>query len=129
MRSYNTRQRAAIVSFFLSNQERSCTPEDIAAALPDVPQSTVYRIISQLSFDGTIRRSGTDGRKNLYQYQGKECPGHMHIRCRNCGRIEHLDPQTTRSIESLVENASGFMALDTTVFEGLCSECRGQEKP
>lgn len=122
--SYNTKQKAAVASFFKNHQERCFAPDDVASALPDVPRSTVYRLISHLTEDGTIRKTGTDGRKSVYQYQGAECLGHMHIRCKCCGKTEHLDAASTKDIERIVESSSGFVALESTVFEGLCKECR-----
>lgn len=126
MSFYNTKQRSTIVAFFENHQERGFTPDEVAIALPEVPKSTVYRLITQLSNEGFLRKTGNSGRRAIFQYQSKECSGHMHIRCRLCGRIEHLDPVTTRKIETLVEVSSGFVALDTTIFEGLCMECRGK---
>ena len=121
--SYNTKQKSAVTSFFEHHQERGFTPDDVASALPDVPRSTVYRLISHLADEGVVRKNGTEGRKSIYQYQRAECHGHMHIRCRECGRTEHLDAKTTHDIEKLVEAASGFVALESTVFEGLCRDC------
>lgn len=124
MSQYNTRQKSAVISFFAAGSSRAFTPEEVASALPDVPRSTVYRIIKQLSDDGCLRKTGTSGRSAVYQYLGKDCMSHMHIRCRVCGRTAHLDAATTRQIEALVSSGSGFEALDSTVLEGLCSECR-----
>ncbi len=124
MSSYHTRQRDAIEKFFLDNQERGFTPDEVASSLAYVPKSTVYRIMTQLSEEEFLRKTGTDGRKSIFQYQGDSCASHMHIRCRMCGRTEHLSCEATERIESLVEETSGFVALDSTVFEGLCSECR-----
>ena len=124
MSQYNTRQKSRVISFFASASSRAFTPEEVAASLPDVPKSTVYRIMKQLSDDGCLRKTGTSGRSAVYQYLGKDCTSHMHIRCKACGRTEHLDAATTRQSEALVFTDSGFEALDSTVFEGLCSECR-----
>ena len=128
MSSYNTRQKSAVAAFFSDHPDRGFTPEEVASSVPDVPRSTVYRLISQLCDDGAIRRTGPSGRWSVYKHQGASWASHMHIRCRSCGRTEHLDAATTREIESLVYASSGYLALDTTVFEGLCSSCRKAER-
>ena len=124
MSTYNTRQRSTVEGFFRDHGDRGFTPEETAAALSSVPRSTVYRLIAQLADEGMLRRTATDGRKAVYQYQEKGCSSHMHIRCLGCGRTMHLDEPTTRAIEEIVSSATGFDVLDTTVFEGVCRECR-----
>ena len=126
MSSYNTRWRCAVVSFFAANQERGFTPDEVVASLEDVPRSTIYRLLSQLFAEGILRKTATEGRKAVFQYQGAECSMHMHIRCRICGRTEHLDEKSTRMIERIVESSSGYRVLDSTVFEGICRECEGR---
>ena len=108
MSSYHTRQKKAVEEFFFNNHDRGFTPDEVASSLPSVPRSTVYRLITQLSDEGFLRK-------------------HMHIRCRLCGRTEHLSAEATASIEDLIEKTSGFVALDSTVFDGLCSQCRGRK--
>ena len=124
--SYNTKQRNDVIAFFASSPDRSFTVEEASANLSTVPRSTVYRLITRLSEEGILRKTGSEGRKAVYQYQGKECAYHMHIRCRECGRTEHLDAEATRKIEEIISVSSSFVALDTTVIEGLCNECRSK---
>ena len=125
---YNTKQKALLAAFFREHGEKSFTPDEVASALPDVPKSTVYRTISNLEAEGEIRRTGTEGRAFLYQYQGSECPGHMHIRCILCGRTEHLDAGTTEKVAEIIRGSSGFTAVNTTIFDGICRECREKRK-
>ena len=98
--------------------------EDICLSLPDAKKSTVYRIVDSLEKEGKVRRTSIDGRRNQYQYSGALCPMHMHIKCRDCGKTEHLDYATTQAIVRSVDELLGFQALTTTVLDGLCGECR-----
>ena len=123
MGQYNTKQRMAVIGFFRSSSERGFTPEEAEAALPAIPRSSLYRLIGQLSDEGLLCRTGNEGRKAIYQYRNAECTDHMHIRCRYCGRTAHLGPEETRRIEEIV-SSSGFQALDSTIIEGICDECR-----
>ena len=124
MSQYHTRQKTAIAKFFADNRDRGFSPEEVYENLPEIPRSTVYRIITQLSCSGFLRKTGSDGRRAVYQYQGKDCSSHMHIRCIECGAIEHLDADVSRKIEEMVNHSSGYTALESTVFEGLCRKCR-----
>lgn len=126
--SYNTHQRNELIGFFEKNKDRSFTSEEAASSLSHIPQSTLYRLLGKLKEEGVITENGREGRCVLYRYQGTECPEHMHIRCKECGRTEHLDEETTREIEKLVASDSGFQALNSTIFEGICSECRRKGK-
>ena len=92
--------------------------------MPSIPRSTLYRLLSQLSAEGIIRQETGVDRTSLYRHLGSGCPEHMHIRCRECGKTEHLDEETTKLIEKLVASDSGFEALNSTIFEGICEECR-----
>lgn len=128
MSAYNTRQKAEVADFFQVHSEECFTPDEVASALPCIPLSTVYRTLSHLEAEGTLRRAGTAGRAVLYQYQGEGCPEHMHIRCSLCGRSAHLDSEANAEIWKAVERATGFTPLNTTVFEGICPECRRKGK-
>lgn len=128
MARYNTHQKTAIISFFTEHQTKSYSAEEVSSYLPAIPRSTLYRLLSQLSAEGIIRQETGVDRTSLYRHLGSGCPEHMHIRCCRCGRTEHLDAKTTRLIEKLVASSSGFEALDSTIFEGLCSDCMKERK-
>ena len=112
---YDTHSRKEVLSFLESNSQLSFSMEDICASLPEAKKSTVYRI---------VRRTGNSGRRTQYQYSGSLCPMHMHIKCKVCGKTEHLDYATTEVIRKAVDDLLGYETLTTTVLEGLCSECR-----
>ena len=124
MARYNTHQKTAIISFFTEHQTKSYSAEEVSSYLPAIPRSTLYRLLSQLSAEGIIRQETGVDRTSLYRHLGSGCPEHMHIRCRECGKTEHLDEETTKLIEKLVASDSGFEALNSTIFEGICEECR-----
>lgn len=124
MNSYNTKQKHDVLSLFASCPDRGFTIEEATVHLPSVPRSTVYRIITKLSAQGLLRHTGNEGRKAVYQYQGTGCASHMHVRCRVCGKTAHLDAGSTKQIEAIISSSLPFIALETTVIEGLCNDCR-----
>ena len=52
----------------------------------------------------------------------------MLIRCIKCGKTEHLDEKTSLEIEKRIEERVGYVVLFSTVFDGLCSECKKKER-
>ena len=119
---YDTHSRKEVLSFLEKNSQLSFSMEDICASLPDAKKSTVYRIVDSLEKEGKVRRTGNSGRRTQYQYSGSLCPMHMHIKCRVCGKTEHLDGATTEAIRKAVDDLLGFETLTTTVLDGLCGE-------
>lgn len=121
---YDTHSRKEVLAFLEKNSQLSFSMEDICASLPEAKKSTVYRIVDSLEKEGKVRRTGSIGRRTQYQYSGSLCPMHMHIKCRVCGKTEHLDGATTEAIRKAVDDLLGFETLTTTVLDGLCGECR-----
>lgn len=125
---YNTRNKKELISLFASNSERAYSAEDILALLPDMSQSTLYRLISSLYEEGLLRKVESEGRSCCYQYRNEEsCGTHMHIRCKSCGQIEHLDEDTSDKIKSLISTGIGFEALSSTMLDGICSTCKEEK--
>jgi len=121
---YDTRQKRDIDRFFQENKERAFSTEEIARLLPDIAQSTLYRILGKLIKEGRIRKCPSSSRLIQYQYIDKEhCPNHMHIKCVRCGRIEHISEDDSARIEKLIKSDLGFDVSNTSTLEGLCKEC------
>lgn len=126
--SYSTLPKREVIDFFVTHKNASFTLEEVSEALPAIGKSTVYRIVPKLVEEGGLRRAGSKGRSALYQYQDRiHCPHHMHVKCSVCGKTQHLDEETSRKIEKMVESTVGFEAFNSTVLDGICAECRVKE--
>lgn len=125
---YDTNQRKEVLAFFSNNKSSCFSAQEIGEALPSVAQSTLYRLLSSLVDEGALKKCPTSKRQALYQYSGKECPGHMHIRCTRCGRIEHISEKDSEKIESLLQSKLDFNVLASSTLDGICSECREKNK-
>lgn len=123
---YTTGNKKELSAFLEKNRDRSFTIDELEEAL-GIAKSSLYRILTSFLSDGLVRKEIASGDKASYQYMGRECPEHMHIRCRECGAIGHIDKKTSIRILELAEKESGFLAFPTTMLEGLCSECRGKQ--
>lgn len=129
---YTTGKRRLIIELLSKNSDTSYSVEEISAALTDggKGKSTVYRLVSELVEDGCIRRL-SDGktRRITYQYVGDEhCHRHMHLKCKDCGRLIHLDEKLSHDLEEKIFSIGGFAIEEGSFIYGRCKECTGVTK-
>lgn len=126
---YTTGKRERILEFMSSNADASFTLEEICERLltDGHGKSTVYRIVSELVGDGRIKRL-SDGRTRKCTYQfvgGESCHEHLHLKCKGCGKMLHLDEKISHKLVSEVLRAGGFLVEEGTFLFGTCRECAG----
>ena len=126
---YTTGKKEKILSLLADGSERTYTLEHICELVLDGEsgRSTVYRIVSELVADGRLRRI-SDGmtRHCTYQYIGDGgCHGHLHLKCKECGRLIHLDEELSHELETSVLTAGGFAIDKSSLLFGRCLECAG----
>lgn len=124
---YNTGKRERILAFLKEDTNASYTIEEICDALTDDGhgKSTVYRIVSELVAEGCVRRL-SDGRTRHCTYQfvgGEHCHNHLHLKCKGCGRLVHLDEGVSRDFERTLKSVGGFTIEEGTLLFGTCKEC------
>ena len=127
MRKYKTKQRDTILSVFRSHPSKCFSVKELTDVCPTVGVATVYRTLSVLESDGTIRRFlGNDG--DLFKLTSDSEGHHMHIVCRSCGDILHSECGFIGEMERHLEAEHDF-SLDTasTVIYGVCGKCRRGE--
>ena len=120
-------KREKILDFLCAHPDTTYTPEEICDEILDGGRgkSTVYRIIAELVDEGCLRRI-SDGKTRhcVYQYIGTEqCHNHLHLKCKGCGKLIHMDEGTSRELERSVMSV-GFAIEEGTLLYGTCSECR-----
>ena len=126
---YKTGKKELILELLSRDADASYTMEEIADAItPDGSgRSTVFRLVSELVSSGCLRRL-SDGktRRCTYQYVGDEhCHRHLHLKCRGCGRLIHLDENTSRAFERKILSVGGFSIEEGSFLFGTCRECTG----
>ena len=128
---YNTEKRSEITALMSRNPDRVFTIEEISLSVaPDGRgKSTVYRIISKMVNEGLVRRI-SDGktRRVTYQYLGcAHCSEHLHLKCTSCGRLIHLDEQTSHILEMRIRTSRRFEIDNGATLFGRCEACVGGE--
>ncbi len=124
---YSTGKKELITELLSHNHDKSYTIEEISEAVTydGRGKSTVYRLISELVREGVLRRL-SDGKTRhcTYQYVGDEhCHKHMHLKCNGCGKLIHLDENTTRAFEKKILSLGGFSIEEGSFIYGKCKEC------
>ena len=133
--AYQTEQKKALLAFLSSHQEEAFSIDGLAEAMaadPDLPavgKSTLYRLISQLVEEGSVKRF-TKGHSRHFLYQLlPHCAGHLHLRCSRCGRLYHMeDGESTMIIAEILSRHHFAVDGADTVLPGCCESCREEEK-
>lgn len=125
--TYNTTARTRLIGFLQSNSDRAFTLEEICDALLEDGhgRSTVYRLTSQLTDAGCVRRI-SDGRTRKATYQfigGAACSEHLHLKCNGCGKLIHLDYEISHALEDALKRSRGFTLDEGTLIFGRCKDC------
>ena len=116
-----TRQRALIWDVLMRAEGQHLSARDVAAALPELHQATVYRALDVLVADGLARRMEIDGRA-LYEIAAEHL--HHHVVCTQCGAVRHVHDDAVRDALARVARDSGYVLADEELtFRGLCPTC------
>ena len=126
---YKTKAKEIISSYLRENRAKALSLEEICSGLSesDIGKSTVYRIVSALVRSGRVKRI-SDGitRSASYQYIGEgPCREHMHLKCKECGAIIHLEDSISRDFLEGVRILKGFSLDEDSLLMGKCVRCGG----
>jgi len=105
------------------NRLGHATPDEVLAEVHSqssaVNVSTVYRTLEVLEELGLVRHAHLSDRAPTYHSVGGH--EHFHLKCRNCGRVESVDPDVVQPLVERLRAEQAF-AVDVghlTVF-GTC---------
>ena len=128
---YKTGNNEKILEFLKHSAERSYSLIEICEAIADDGRgkSTVYRIVSELVSSGLVRKLSDDKTRHCtYQYIGDaECKSHLHLKCRSCGKLIHLDGRLSEILCRELSLAHGFSPDAGSIIFGRCNACAGKE--
>ena len=105
------------------------TPDEVLAEVrrqsAAVNVSTVYRTLEVLEEIGMVRHAHLSDRAPTYHSNTGH--SHFHLVCRNCHRVESVDPDMAASFVSTLHTELGFDAdLGHLTVHGQCVECAPQ---
>ncbi len=132
--TYQTKQKQILYDFLLVHADKQFSAREIAGRIKEenkIGESTVYRLIKNLTDEGVLRRfNGSNGKSVVYQFAGQtgHCHEHFHLKCSDCGALVHLDCNLLNSFRAHMGEHHGFL-LDPvkTIFYGSCAHCAKQK--
>ena len=128
---YNTEKREEIINFLKENCGKAYSAEQICSAIlkDGRGKSTVFRIISKLLDEGIIQRiSDAKTRRVTYQYiHTGHCREHLHLKCKECGRLIHLSEEVSHVFGQKILSAEGFEIDVGALLYGKCDTCVHKE--
>ena len=113
----------------------SYTVDDLVEGLGErgeqIGRTTAYRYLESLAEQGEVRRYQNLRGITLYQHVAAHaaCSEHLHLMCKKCGRLYHVDCSLVRQMFAHISEDHGF-ELDPreSVLVGICSTCaKGEE--
>ena len=125
--TYNTEKRTELLNYLKTCNGRALTIDEICDEIlkDGKGKSTVYRLVSRLVDEGSLRRI-SDGktRRVTYQYiYNGSCAEHLHLKCKDCGRLIHLDDITSHILEKRIMKSEGFTLDAGALLYGICESC------
>lgn len=131
---YQTRQQDAVAELFKERPQDCLTAEEAYLALEErgltIGKTTVYRAVTRLCECGRLRRYAAHESGEAARYQLNPCmETHLHIRCMDCGELDHLHCDETEAFRAHLLEHHGFLLDEAqTVLYGRCESCRRKEQ-
>lgn len=131
-KTYHSKNKDLILSYASEHKSRRFSAQELYQFLQEhgsqMNLTTVYRNLDKLTEHKSLIKFKTaeDG-CTLFQYVEPHgnCHEHLHMQCRSCGKIIHLECQLMKEITEHLSEHHGFRLECTgSVLLGLCDECR-----
>ena len=128
---YQTKQGELILYYLSSLQNKHITAEEIIQHFDTqgirIGRATVYRHLDKLVQKGQVRKYTIENNQSAcYQFvdTNKNCNHHLHLKCKECGELFHVESDILESIQSVLQSENDF-EFDSinTVFYGKCKKC------
>lgn len=127
----HTKQKEIVINYLKNNTHKHLTAEKILLDLKkeneNVSQATVYRILSDLSNEGLVRKYiSADNKCSCYQYVDSvhKCSMHYHLICDKCGEITHFENEEMEKMKKdILKNEQFDLNLQKVVLYGKCKKC------
>lgn len=121
-----TPQRIAIVDYLLKTDDHPSAERihiTIQKKYPMVSLSTVYKTLDLLKEKKLVNEIEVEGERRFDAHTDE----HINLVCMNCGKIEDIDENSLKEIQSRVAKKSKYLIVKSS-FElfGYCSSCKSK---
>lgn len=125
MERRNTIQKELVYNAVLK-MRRHVTADEVYELIkeehPNIGKGTVYRNLSILADEGSIRRVEIPNGPDRFDFTLKN---HYHVRCVKCGAVSDVDMNEIPNLEKQIIDRNGveFLSYDI-LFKGVCTNCQ-----
>jgi Fe2+ or Zn2+ uptake regulation protein len=84
--------------------------------------TTIYRSLTILEKENKVRTEVRDHTK-YYQYIKDGCSKHFHLKCKKCGKMQHLDCREFMQATKHIVEDHDFEVDYNTIIYGVCGKC------
>lgn len=131
-REYNTKISKVIEEYIERQTDISFSAADVYSHMQEsgisVNLATVYRNLDRLTDRKILMKFKAVNSDNYLYHTAQNdccCHGHLHMRCRICGRIVHLDNNLMHEMIACLNEQYHFaLECENSSLCGLCEECR-----
>ncbi len=125
MEKRNTVQKKFVIDAVIKLANHP-TAEDVYKQVikkhPSVSKATVYRNLSGLAQDGTIRHIKTPDGADRFDHNADLL--HGHIVCTDCGCFLDTPAQNSTELDKFISAQTGFTAVKhEIIYSGVCPNC------
>ena len=130
-KNYNTKTAQVIQHFIDTHENQQFSVGDVVSYMEEndckVNLTTIYRNLDKLVEKNKIAKYKT-ANSDTYQYRIERadggCHSHLHLHCRMCGKIFHMNCEIMARFQQSLMDEYGFqLECESSVLSGLCSEC------
>jgi len=131
MKEYKTKAKDALLGFFRENKDKRLTANDAYNHMIEegniVNLATIYRNLDKMVETSQLLRTKnvSDG-SCFYQYneQKVHCEAHLHMQCKMCGKVLHMNDEFMCEFYKYVEKDKGFkLDCKESNLVGICKDC------
>lgn len=129
--AYKTKSREKLLEYFETVDDKPFSVADIQEYLKkqnvDINVVTIYRNLDRMVQDGQLmQHKSSDSKAVMYSLTKEhDCHNHLHLKCKICGRMIHLECDLMDTIrEHLMEEHGFSLECEGSIIMGLCADCR-----
>ena len=128
---YKTKASKLIKQYTDQHSDQSFTAHHLYEYIVEQGQavnlSTIFRNLDQFVDEGILTKFKT-GHNDVFMYRVNQdvfhCHEHLHLQCKECGKIIHIKKESMDSIIAMLEkDYKFFLDCDISTIGGLCKTC------
>lgn len=132
-KSYRTKAKDAIMCYIKANKHRRFSASEIYQHIREeeeraISLTTIYRNLERLTDEGILLKiKNVEGECSFYQFLNADggCDGHLHLQCKVCGYMVHIDEEAMNKANMyLLQNCGFSLICKDSVLMGYCDNCR-----